>query len=61
VGESTNVDVIVHIPVQAMPGQQDAMTFTAVSQGDPAVGRSAELTTTVIGNLFYLPVICVGC
>jgi hypothetical protein len=57
VGESADVVLTVHIPVQAMPGQRDAMTFTAVSQGDPAEAQSAELTTTVTGNLLYLPVI----
>ena len=57
VGESANVVVIVHIPLEARPGEWDAMTFTAVSQGDVNEASSAELTTSVTGNLSFLPVI----
>lgn len=56
-GASAAVAVVVHIPPFASPGQWDAITCTAASQGDPEVRRSVELTTRFSGSQVFLPVL----
>jgi uncharacterized membrane protein len=46
IGESVEVIVQVAIPPEAQAGEQDSVTLTATSQGDPAQTASAELITT---------------
>jgi hypothetical protein len=57
VGESADLALTVHIPLLAHPGDWDAMTFTAVSQGNPGISGTADLTTSVSGDLFFIPLI----
>jgi hypothetical protein len=53
---STAVTVVVDIPANALGGEMDSVTVTAVSQGDAA--QTAELTlTTRVNYLNYLPLV----
>ncbi|MBN1889177.1 MAG: DUF11 domain-containing protein [Thermoflexales bacterium] len=45
-GAGTDVQVVVHIPVDAIGGASDVVTIQAASQGNPSSLASAALTTT---------------
>jgi uncharacterized membrane protein len=45
-GETAVVQVSVHVPANALAGDNDAVQVTAVSQGDPSKSQSVTLTTT---------------
>jgi N-acetylneuraminic acid mutarotase len=56
-GTSLEVTVQVLVPVGAADGDQDSVTITATSQGDPTVTASGELTTTAVWMKVYMPFI----
>jgi hypothetical protein len=56
-GQSVEVFVYVTVADTALPGEQDVVTITATSQGDPAQFAQAELTTRAAYVRVFLPVI----
>jgi N-acetylneuraminic acid mutarotase len=56
-GASLEVTVQVLVPVGAADGDQDSVTITAISHGDPTVTAIAELSTTAAWIKVYLPFI----
>jgi hypothetical protein len=58
-GERVEVEVYVEIPADAEAGDEDVVTVTAQSGGDPLVSASVELTTTVPldEHRIYLPLV----
>ncbi len=61
-GAYEDIDVVVSIPANALPGESDLFTVTVVSQGDPAqsAGVALRTTTTAITiqpHYVYLPLI----
>lgn len=59
-GQAGILEVYVTVPGDAMPGDDDVATVTAISQGDTAVSAATTLTTTALGEeemvYIYLPV-----
>jgi N-acetylneuraminic acid mutarotase len=56
-GASVDVIVYVTVPEDALAGDEDAVTITATSQGDPTQSDLVALTTAVPCIQVYLPVI----
>jgi hypothetical protein len=56
-GASLEVAVQVLVPMGVADGDQDSVTITATSQGDPIVTASGELTTTAVWMKVYMPFI----
>lgn len=56
-GQSAELTMDVHIPLDAHPAQQDQITIQVSSTVDPTVSQNTSLTARVAGQSLYLPVI----
>lgn len=55
-GEGVTIQIVVHIPPEAVLGDSDIAILTFTSQGNPQVFQEVELTTFLTMNQQFLPI-----